>query len=233
MKNLAVITARSGSKGLKDKNIKLLKGKPLMAYTIEAALQSGVFDEVYVSTDSEKYAGIAREYGANVPFMRGTENASDTASSWDTVAEALGQYEKNGKTFDTVCLLQPTSPLRTSEDIQKGYELFEEKNARAVLAVTEVDHSPLWCGTLSENRDLYQFISKETLSTPRQQLPVYYRVNGALYILRTEEVCTKPALYERDCYAYIMPKERSVDIDDELDFRLAEYIMQQYNIHEK
>ena len=91
MKNLAVITARSGSKGLKDKNIKLLNGKPLMAYTIEAALESGMFEEVYVSTDSQKYAQIAIEHGASVPFLRTEENATDSASSWDTVAEEIGR----------------------------------------------------------------------------------------------------------------------------------------------
>ena len=232
MKNIAVITARSGSKGLKDKNIKSLNGKPLIAYSIEAALGSQLFDEVYVSTDSEKYAEIAREYGASVPFLRDAVNASDVASSWDAVEEALEQYQKIGRTFETVCLLQPTSPLRTAEDIKKGYALFEEKNARAVLAVAETEHSPLWCGTLPKDRNLDQFISDETLSVPRQQLPVYYRINGALYILRTGAVCSEPELYQKDCYAYIMERERSVDIDTELDFLIAETVMR-HNLQSK
>lgn len=225
MKNLAVITARSGSKGLKDKNIKLLNEKPLMAYTIEAALQSDMFREVYVSTDSERYAEIARRYGANVPFLRTNGNATDTASSWDTVAEAIERYKEIGKEFDTVCLLQPTSPLRTAEDVRTGYQIFQEKNAAAVLAVTPVDHSPLWCGTLPEGGCLNHFISEETLATPRQMLPDYYRINGALYILKTEKVVSKPDLYGEDCFAYVMPRERSVDIDEELDFYMAEYLM--------
>lgn len=225
MKNLAVITARSGSKGLKDKNIKLLNGKPLLAYSIEAAIQSKIFDEVYVSTDSAKYAAIAKEYGASVPFMRDEENAGDKASSWDTIAEALDKYQKLGKKYDTVCLLQPTSPLRTAEDIQKGYKLFEKNGAKAVIGVTETDHSPLWCGTLPKNQNLESFISKETLEKPRQELPAYYRINGALYILKTTEICSKPKLYEKDCFAYIMEKNHSVDIDDEIDFKLAECLM--------
>lgn len=229
MKNLAVITARSGSKGLKDKNIKLLHGKPLMAYTIEAALASELFEEVYVSTDSERYADIARACGASVPFLRQASNATDTASSWDTVAEALERYRQMGREFDTVCLLQPTSPLRTAEDICGGYALLEQKKGKAVIGVTEMDHSPLWCGTLTENRDLYHFIPEEIFAKPRQSLPVYYRINGALYILRSEDVCSKPSLYEKDCYAYVMPKERSVDIDDEMDFGLAEYMMMHGN----
>lgn len=233
MKNIAVITARSGSKGLKDKNIKLLNGKPLMAYTIEAALQSGMFEEVYVSTDSEKYAGIAMEYGASVPFLRTGENATDSASSWDTVSEALERYEERGKQFDTVCLLQPTSPLRTAEDILAGYQLFQEKNAAAVLSVTPTDHSPLWCGTLPEDGCLDHFISEETLATPRQMLPEYYRINGALYILRTDRVVSKPDLYGTDCFAYVMPRNRSVDIDEELDFYMAEYLMKSKETNSK
>ena len=101
MKNLAIIPARSGSKGLKDKNIKLLNGNPLMAYSIEAALESGKFDEVMVSTDSAKYADIAKEFGAMVPFLRGERTSGDTASSWDTVKEVLSCYEELGKKFDT------------------------------------------------------------------------------------------------------------------------------------
>lgn len=225
MKNLAVITARSGSKGLKDKNIKELNGKPLLAYSIEAALNSKLFDEVYVSTDSKKYAAIAKEYGASVPFMREAENAGDQASSLDTIAEALSKYEKLGKVYDTVCLLQPTSPLRTACDIQKGYELLEKKQARAVIGVTKTDHSPLWCGTLPTDDNLEGFISKETLSKPRQELPAYYRINGALYLFRTDSFQPKMNLYEADCFAYVMPKERSIDIDDEMDFKLAEFLI--------
>ena len=112
MKNIAIIPARSGSKGLPDKNIRLLGGKPLLAYTIEAAIQSGCFDTVHVSTDSEHYAEIARQYGADVPFLRSAALATDTASTWDAVREALCRYAELGKTFDTMMLMQPTS--RTS-----------------------------------------------------------------------------------------------------------------------
>ena len=137
MNNIAIISARSGSKGLPDKNIKELSGKPLMAYSIEAAIQSECFDDVMVSTDSEKYAEIARMYGAEVPFMRSEVTSSDTASSWDVVEEVLQGYEKMGKIFDTICLLQPTSPMRTSGDIKAAYSLYKEKDAIAVLSMTE------------------------------------------------------------------------------------------------
>ena len=223
MKNIAIITARSGSKGLLDKNIKLLAGKPLIAYSIEAAIESGCFDTVMVSTDSEKYAEIAKEHGAEVPFLRSEETSGDTAGSWDVVREVLCKYKEMGKSYDSVCLLQPTSPLRKSEDIIAGYKLYEEKYADAVTAVTEVDHSPLWCMTLSEDLSLGEF-SKNRRDIPRQLLDTYYRINGALYIQKIvgdgTELCGDKE------FAYIMPRERSVDIDTELDFKYAELLME-------
>lgn len=148
MKNIAIITARSGSKGLKDKNIRILNGKPLMAYTIEAAIKSGMFDEIMVSTDSKEYASVAIKYGAKVPFLRTKKNSDDNASSWDVVKEVVKKYKDMGKEFNTVCMLQPTSPLRIAEDIVNGYKLFNEKKADTVIAVCETQHSPLWSNTL-------------------------------------------------------------------------------------
>ena len=137
MKNIAIIPARSGSKGLKDKNIKPLMGKPLLAYSIEAAMQSNMFDTVMVSTDSETYAKIARKYGAEVPFLRSAETSSDTASSWDAVAEVLNGYAAIDRCFDTFMLLQPTSPLRTAGDIVGAYRTMEEKDANTVVSLCE------------------------------------------------------------------------------------------------
>lgn len=121
MKNIAVIPARSGSKGLKDKNIKELNGKSLLAQSIEAAQESGRFDTIHVSIDSEYYAEIAKKYGADVPFLRSAELASDTSSTWDTVRFVLEEYTKLGKEFDTITVLQPTSPLRTAEDKERVF----------------------------------------------------------------------------------------------------------------
>ena len=137
MKNIAIIPARSGSKGLPDKNIRMINGKPLMAYSIEAALNSGCFDTVFVSTDSEKYAAIAREYGASVPFLRDETLASDTASTWAVVRQVLQEFAERGELFDSFAILQPTSPLRTKENIQEAYRLLEEKQATSVVAVCE------------------------------------------------------------------------------------------------
>ncbi len=222
--NLAIIPARSGSKGLKDKNIKLLNGKPLMAYTIEAALASKIFDTVYVSTDSEEYAQIAVQYNAEVPFLRSRENAGDTSSSWDVVREALSGFEKMGLTFDMVTLLQPTTPLRNAEDIKEAYRLYLEKEAKAVISVCEVDHSPLWCNTLPEDLSLKNFINQEVLRSPRQRLKTFYRINGGIYMVNVPyfQKEGEAGLYCDGCYAYIMDKERSIDIDDGYDFFMAE-----------
>lgn len=222
MKNIAIIPARSGSKGLKDKNIRSLNGKPLIAYTIDAAKKSEVFDEIFVSTDSEKYAKIAREWGANVPFLRSSQLSSDTASSWDVLKDALEKYKEMGLEFDTVTLLQPTSPLRTAEDIVSAYQKMINKNAKAIVSVCEVDHSPLWCNILPEDTSMEDFLSKDLLDVPRQNLSTYFRVNGAIYIVKIDYLMFTESIYNDSCYAYIMKKENSIDIDDEMDFKIAQ-----------
>lgn len=225
LRNIAIIPARSGSKGLKNKNIKLLNNKPLIAYTIEAAKDSNIFDEIYVSTDSYEYASIAREYGANVPFLRDSALSTDISSSWDVVKEAILRYEELGEKFDTVTLLQPTSPLRRSIDIKNGFEIFNNKKALAVIAVCEVDHSPLWCNILPADGSLENFLDNDLVNLPRQNLPSYYRINGAIYIMDTNHLMSNGNIYSDQCYSVIMPKEKSIDIDDSIDFQIAEVLM--------
>lgn len=224
MKRIAVIPARSGSKGLKDKNIKEMAGKPLMAYTIEAALLSGVFDEVMVSTDSDKYAEIARKYGASVPFLRTEETSGDKASTWDTVREVLNNYSNLGVSFDVVAVLQPTSPLRTADDIRGGMELFDRNNATAVIGVCELEHSINICNVLKENNSMCGFFDSN-VSGRRQDAGKYYRINGALYIQKVSDLMAKKNIYGEGSYAYIMDKRASVDVDDEIDFKMAESLM--------
>lgn len=223
MKNIAIIPARSGSKGVKDKNIRELNGKPLMAYSIEAARESGCFDEIMVSTDSEAYAKIARKYGATVPFLRSEETSSDTATSWDAIDEVLSKYEDIGYSYDSFCLLQPTSPLRNAHDIKTAYRIFEENEALAVVSVCEAEFSPLWCGRLPKNNEFINFISPEAIKR-RQDMEKFYRVNGAIYIVSHEKFKNDRFLYTEGSYAYIMPQNRSIDIDTEVDFKLAEAI---------
>lgn len=226
MKSIAIIPARSGSKGLPDKNIKELLGKPLIAYSIEAALESKMFDIVMVSTESEKYAEISRQYGAEVPFLRSQVTSCDNSSSWDVVCEVLEKYKERGKEFDTVTLLQPTSPLRTAQDIVRSFELKEKKKANSVVSVCEMDHSPLWSNTLPDSLSMKGF--EKVFDTPRQQLPTFYRINGAIYLVDIEMLYQVCNIYDNNCFAYIMPRERSVDIDTEFDFRISEFLLSKY-----
>jgi len=225
MKNIAIIPARCSSKGLKDKNIKKLNGIPLLAYSIKAAKDTGIFDEIMVSTDSQIYADIAIKYGASVPFLRSKKQSGDNAGSWEVVSEVLGDYYKMGRDFDTVCLLQPTSPLRQPEDIEGGYEQLKQMDADAITAVCEMDHSPLWAMVLPDNKSLVSF--RETLqNVPRQKLEKYYRINGALYIKKISYEKPNIKLLALKEYAYIMDRNRSIDIDVEDDFLMAEFYMQ-------
>ena len=227
MKNIAVIPARSGSKGLPDKNIKPVNGKPLLAYTIEAALESGCFDTVHVSTDSERYAEIARQYGADVPFLRSAALATDTASTWDAVREVLARYDELGKRFDTMMLMQPTTPLRTGEDVKEAYALLQKKQAKSVIAVCEVDHSPLWCDTIPDSGSMKGFGRKDLAWVNRQDLRPYYRVNGAIYLLSVNGINIPPddEIYEDNCYALFMDRKKSVDVDSEDDLSLVEFLL--------
>lgn len=222
--NLAVIPARSGSKGLPGKNIRPLAGKPLLAHTVLAAKESGLFDEIHLSTDSAEYARIGIEYGASVPFMRSLELAGDTAGSLAVIRDALQKYREASREFDTVALLQPTSPLRTAQDIVGAYDLFASKKARAVVALCEAGHSPLLCNHLPIDGSLDGFINPNA-SCPRQKHGVFYRINGAIYIARIPFIENTVNLYQAGCYGYVMPKGRSVDIDDEIDFLIAQALI--------
>ena len=225
MRNIAIIPARSGSKGVPDKNIRKLAGKPLIVYSIEAAIQSKMFDTVMVSTDSERYAEIARENGAEVPFLRSKKTSSDGASSWDAVAEVLEEYHKLGNDYETFMLLQPTSPLRTYLNIQEAYREMMEKQANTIVSLCEMDHSPLQSNTLPESLSLDNFIRTESKGKRRQDMERYYRFNGAIYLAKADFFEDNHDIYREKCFAYIMDKRSSIDIDDEYDFAIAEAIM--------
>lgn len=222
MKNLAIIPARSGSKGLPDKNIMDLCGNPLMYYTIKAAVDSQCFDEVMVSTDSETYADIAKACGASVPFLRSDFNSSDGASSWDTVREVLEEYKKLGQEYDYVALLQPTSPLRTSDDVKAAFALLSRDGVRNVVSVCEVDHPVQWCFTLPRSNSMEEMAKSPYSHMRRQDLETHYRENGAIYIVLCKNIVdVNYNLYADNCYAYVMSKEKSIDIDDRLDLEIA------------
>jgi len=230
MKRIAIITARSGSKGLPDKNIRPLAGIPLIAYTIKAALDSGMFDTVMVSTDSEEYARISREYGAEVPFLRSEATSGDTAGSWDVVREVLRMYKELGKEFDQICLLQPTSPLRDGEDIRNAFAFMEEKKANNLIASAEVGLAFTQIYMLTDSCRFTDAIRTEPISSKlyglrRQDAPKSYRTNGAIYIVNKQIEDPGYRFLEDECVCFVMPKERSVDIDSLLDFAIAESIL--------
>ncbi len=220
-KIIAIIPARSGSKGLRDKNIKPLNGKPLIAYTIEAACESRMFDRVLVSTDSEGYADVARAYGAEVPFLRSMENATDQAGTWDVVREVLSRLDKK---YDVVVVLQPTSPLRGAHDICSAVNFFFERDADTVASVCEMAHPLFWCNTLPDDLSMENFVSQDVRGFPRQQLPKSYTLNGAIYVCRTS-VLDRLDFYSARSYAYVMTQASSIDIDSLLDFKYADLVL--------
>ncbi len=224
MNNLAIIPARSGSKGLKDKNIRLMNGLPLMGYSIKAAIESNMYSHVMVSTDSQEYADIAIQCGAEVPFLRSKSLAQDQSSSWNVVKEVISMYGERGISFDTLTLLQPTTPLRDADDIRKAFRIFDEKQANAVVSVCEVDHSPLWSNILDENNSMIHFADNIRINGNRQMLSKYYRLNGAIYLIKVSILRNIEQLYANHCYACIMSRRKSVDIDTLEDFEYAEYL---------
>lgn len=225
MKNIAIIPARSGSKGIKDKNIRDLNGKPLIAYTIETALNSGCFDTIMVSTDSEVYKEVAEKYGAEVPFLRDVNNATDNASVWSVVREVLEKYKEMGKEFDTFTLLQPTAPLKNEDDIRNCYVMLEEKKADAIVSMCELECSMHLVNTLPDNLSMDNFISDEMYKKRRQDIKTYYHFNGAIYLSKAATFMVEENIYKHNCYAYIMDRYRSFDIDEEIDFKICEALL--------
>ena len=225
MRKIAIIPARSGSKRLKDKNIKLINGKPLMAYSILAALDSGLFDEVMVSTDSYEYAEIAKSYGASVPFIRDFCLAEDETDSWDVVRSIINKYMQNGSYFDIVALLQPTSPLRDSNDVKNAMDLFDTKQANAVVSVCVLDYPLSITNFLDSSLSMKGFVRDDCLNKAKSNCHISYRINGAIYIVKTPFLMRNSSIYSDECYAYIMDRSKSVDIDVQLDFDFAEFLM--------
>lgn len=225
-KILAIIPARGGSKRLPRKNILPIGGKPLIQWTIEASNLSKYIDTTFVSTDSSEIASIATDCGLSVPYLRSDSLSSDTASSMDVILDAINNYELKGHSFDLVLLLQPTSPLRDNEDIDGAIELFIEKSAGAVVSVTECDHSPLWTNVLPSDLNLSGFIPDSVLKTRSQDLPTYYRLNGAIYLFEVKNIKNgNNYLSLPNSFGFPMSKSHSIDIDDEHDFIIAEALL--------
>jgi len=220
---LAIIPARSGSKGLPGKNIKELLGKPLIAYSVESALRSEAITEVVVSTDDEKIADIAVKFGANCPFLRPPELATDSALAVDAYIYTIERLMKERlTTIDSVVILQPTSPLRLSADIDGCVDLFTKKSADSVVSYTEEAHPITWHKYISDENRIESIFQEEIKN--RQDYRKSYYPNGAIYVFKLSMLKEKK-YYTEKSYAYIMPKDRSVDIDYLEDFEYVEYLL--------
>jgi len=218
---LAIIPARGGSKRLPRKNVLDLAGKPLIAWSIEAGLKSKYIDKVMVTSDDDEILAIAKQYGSDT-IKRPSELASDTATSFDAIKHTIENLER----YDYVVLLQPTSPLRSEQHIDEAIELLESKNADAIVSVCEMDHSPLWSNTLPEDGDMSDFIRDEVKNKRSQDLEKYYRLNGAIYICKTDRLLAEKNFFiEDNIFAYRMDRQSSVDIDEEIDFDIAKTII--------
>ena len=223
---LGVIPARSGSKSVKDKNIRPLGGRPLMAWSIKTALACKQLDKVVVSTDSQKYANLAKFYGADV-VMRSKELAEDDTTMVQVLQHAIKEIEKTGNKIDLVVLLDPTSPLKTVEDIASCVRKIQENKVDTVETVTETEHNPIFImGTVNTNGEFVYLFKKQALSlTRRQDAPKIYRENAAVLVTTRKMVMEKKHLFNGKLMAVIMPQERSVHIDNLIDWKLAESLI--------
>ncbi len=221
-KFLGIIPARSGSKGLPNKNIKLLKGKPLLAWTIEEALGSKYLEQVIVSTDSSEIAQIAINYGALVPFLRPKNLATDESPTVDTVLDLI----KKLPNYDYVVLLQPTSPLRTIEDIDSAIDIMKTAKAKALVSICESNESPYWMYKMNANNILSPVVEATESISRRQDLPKSYTVNGAIYVAHTDYLLKNKSFFGAETLGYVMEKEKSFDIDSADDFKEVEMIIE-------
>lgn len=224
MKILAIIPARSGSKGLKDKNIIDLCGKPLMAYSIEAALQSGCFDRIVVSTDSERYAEIAKAHGADV-MMRGEALSNDKATSFMVIEDIL--HRTADEAYDYFVLLQPTSPLRTAKHITEALDSFEKQMDKFdfLVSMKKSEFGEDLVKVIEEDMSLKHF--DKDFSNYRRQSYSFYSPNGAIFAAKCEKYLQRKHFFGAKSLAYVMSDLDSVDIDNYIDYKLAEIILKE------
>lgn len=227
MNILGVIPARGGSKSVPRKNITLIHGKPLIAYTIEAAQHSRLLTHFLVSSDDPEIIAVARKYGAPVPFVRPAELATDIAPTLPVVQHAVGEMERmHGITYDFVVLLQPTTPLRLPEDIDAALEKLVATGADSVISVCDVGaYHPARMRMIEDDRLVELPVREPKEMARRQDLPPVYIRNGAIYAVRRDVVMLQNTMSGGDCRPYIMPEERSVNVDSMLDLLLAEILL--------
>lgn len=220
MKKIAIITARGGSKRIPRKNIKEFCGKPILAYSIEAALESGAFDEVMVSTDDEEIAQVARKYGAKVPFYRSRETSNDYATTNDVILEVLGEYEKRGEHFDLGCCIYPTAPFVTSEKLKCAVERLSESDADTLIPVVAFSYPPQRAMIVKEERLIFEY--PQYLDSRSQDLEPHYHDVGQFYVFRTEAFKHNRKLMLGNILPMVISELEVQDIDNQTDWEIAE-----------
>lgn len=228
---LCTICARGGSKGVKNKNIKELNGKPLIAYTIEQAKSSGLFEHIVISTDSDDIANVAKQYGAEVFFKRSEEMASDTAGKLDVIKDAFKRSEEYyNRTFDYLIDLDATAPLRIVEDIINSFKQFKQNDNDNLITAMPSRRSPYF-NLVEQDKDGKVYLSKKLdgAVVRRQDAPKSYDMNASIYIWKRDIILNEGSLFLEKTGLYVMPEERSIDIDNELDFKFVEFLMKERN----
>lgn len=224
MKTLYLITARGGSKGIPGKNIKPLAGKPLICHSIDQARAFSDDADICLSTDSEEIAAVARNYGLPVPFLRPSELASDTAGSYEVILYALDYYRRQGIEYDRVVLLQPTSPLRTEEDIENALKLWRP-DADMVVSVAPAKTNPYYDAFESDSEGFLHISKGDGKYTRRQDAPEVWQYNGAVYVINADSLRRGPMSGFTRIIPSVMSREHSVDLDTPLDWMIAEHLM--------
>jgi len=222
-KILGIIPARGGSKGVPRKNLRELAGKPLLAWTIEAAKSSCLIDRVILSSEDDEIIKTARQYGLDVPFKRPESLALDETPGVEPVLHAMKELESDG--YSHIVLLQPTSPLRKAEDIDEAIRLCLETKAPSCVSVCRSAHPPWWMFRIDVNNRLMPIMDAEALPLRRQDAPVAYQLNGSVYVAECDFLKQSKGFISPDTVAYVMPPERSLDIDTEIDLAIAEMIL--------
>ncbi|SHK01229.1 acylneuraminate cytidylyltransferase family protein [Tepidibacter formicigenes] len=227
MEILAIIPARGGSKGVPRKNIKNFNGKPLIAWTIEAAKKSKYVSKVLVNTEDKEIAQISKEYGADIPFLRPENLAQDDTPTMDVIIHTIKKLKENSNyNPDYILLLQCTSPLRNENHIDEAVELIINKKVDSIISVTEVEHTPFWMKKIDNNGHLQDFIAYDKKKlTRRQDFPKLYRLNGAIYIAKTDKLLEFKDFETNRTIPYVMDRVSSIDIDSLEDFNIAQFYM--------
>ena len=220
MKSLAIITARGGSKRIPKKNVKDFCGKPILVYSIEAALKSGLFDEVMVSTDSQEIAEIGKAFGASVPFMRSEDTSNDYATTADVLNEVLAKYKDQGQEFDLMCCIYPTAPFVTAEKLMAAVQKLEETEADSLMPVVPFSFPPQRAVVIRNNKLEYQF--PEFASKRSQDLEPIYHDCGQFYFCKVDAFIKYGTLITPNTAALVVPEEEVQDIDNYSDWHMAE-----------